>query len=170
MVTSSVPSYPGTSPLALKDSSTGLPSAIARARVRLRPEPVAQKKLPAWPLMTLLYGFPALWALGVLQIAPIVLAAVMLFYLIIRGNVRVPGPMWVWAAFSLWVVVAALALTRSTDIIGWGLRFVNILSAGVYALYYYNARSSISLNKLLGGLATLWGTLIVLCYGGASFP
>ena len=77
----------------LKDSSTRLPSAIARARVRLRPEPVAQKKLPAWPLMTLLYGFPALWALGVLQIAPIVLAAVMLFYLIIRGNVRVPGPM-----------------------------------------------------------------------------
>ncbi|WP_314506496.1 O-antigen ligase family protein [uncultured Rothia sp.] len=170
MVTSSVPSYPGTSPLALKDSSTGLPSAIARARVRLRPEPVAQKKLPAWPLMMLLYGFPALWALGVLQIAPIVLAAVMLFYLIIRGNVRVPGPMWVWAAFSLWVVVAALALTRSTDIIGWGLRFVNILSAGVYALYYYNARSSISLNKLLGGLATLWGTLIVLGYGGVFFP
>lgn len=170
MVTSSVPSYPGVSPLALKDSAKELPSAIARARVRLRPKPVAQKKLPAWPLMTLLYGFPALWALGILQIAPIVLAAVMLFYLVIRGNVRVPGPLWVWAAFSLWVVVAALALTRSTDIIGWGLRFVNILSAGIYALYYYNARSSISLNKLMGGLATLWGTLIVLGYGGVFFP
>ena len=51
-----------------------------------------------------------------------------------------------------------------------GLRFVNILSAGVYALYYYNARSSISLNKLLGGLATLWGTLIVLGFGGVFFP
>ena len=169
MVTSSVPSYPGVSPLALKDSAKELPSAIARP-VRLRPKPVAQKKLPAWPLMTLLYGFPALWALGILQIAPIVLAAVMLFYLVIRGNVRVPGPLWVWAAFSLWVVVAALALTRSTDIIGWGLRFVNILSAGIYALYYYNARSSISLNKLMGGLATLWGTLIVLGYGGVFFP
>ena len=61
----------------------------------------------------------------------------MLFYLIIRGNVRVPGSLWVWGAFCVWVVVAALALTRSTDIIGWGLRFVNILSAGIYALYYY---------------------------------
>jgi len=67
-------------------------------------------------------------------------------------------------------VVAALALTRSTDIIGWGLRFVNILSAGIYALYYYNARSSISINRLLGGLATLWVTLIVLGYGGVLFP
>lgn len=92
------------------------------------------------------------------------------FYLTIRGNVRVPGSLWVWGAFCVWVVVAALALTRSTDMIGWGLRFVNILSAGIYALYYYNARSSISLNRLLGGLATLWVTLIVLGYGGVLFP
>ncbi len=136
MVSSSVLSSPGTSPVALKDSA-GLdstpPSSILRARARNRPVSTAQKKLPAWPLLALLYGFPALWALGVLQIAPLVLAAIMLFYLIIRGNVRVPGSLWVWGAFCVWVVVAALALTRSTDIIGWGLRFVNILSAGIYA-------------------------------------
>ena len=47
---------------------------------------------------------------------------------------------------------------------------MNILSAGIYALYYYNARSSISINRLLGGLATLWVTLIVLGYGGVLFP
>ena len=48
--------------------------------------------------------------------------------------------------------------------------FINILSAGIYALYYYNARSSISINRLLSGLATLWVTLIVLGYGGVLFP
>ena len=173
MVSSSVLSPPGTSPVALKDSAGSVntpPSGILRARARNRPVSTAQKKLPAWPLLALLYGFPALWALGLLQVAPLVLAAIMLFYLIIRGNVRVPGSLWVWGAFCVWVVVAALALTRSTDMIGWGLRFVNILSAGIYALYYYNARSSISLNRLLGGLATLWVTLIVLGYGGVLFP
>lgn len=81
-----------------------------------------------------------------------------------------PGSLWVWGVFCVWVIVAALALTRSTDIIGWGLRFINILSAGIYALYYYNARSSISINRLLSGLATLWVTLIVLGYGGVFFP
>ena len=173
MVSSSVLSPPGASPVALKDSAGSVntpPSGILRARARIRPVSTAQKKLPAWPLLALLYGFPALWALGLLQIAPLVLAAIILFYLIIRGNVRVPGSLWVWGAFCVWVVVAALALTRSTDIIGWGLRFVNILSAGIYALYYYNARSSISVNRLLGGLATLWVTLIVLGYGGVLFP
>ena len=81
-----------------------------------------------------------------------------------------PVPCGCGAHSACGVVVAALALTRSTDMIGWGLRFVNILSAGIYALYYYNARSSISLNRLLGGLATLWVTLIVLGYGGVLFP
>ena len=178
MVSSSVLSPPGTSPVTLKDStgsvSTGSvatpPSGILRVRARNHPVSTAQKKLPAWPLLGLLYSFPALWALGVLQVAPLVLAAIMLFYLIIRGNVHVPGSLWVWGVFCVWVIVAALALTRSTDIIGWGLRFINILSAGIYALYYYNARSSISINRLLSGLATLWVTLIVLGYGGVLFP
>ena len=173
MVTSSVLSPSGSRALPLRDSTSTdsePPSAILRARTRIASLPVSQKKLPAWPLLGLLYGFPALWALGILQIAPVVLAAIMLFYLIIRGNVRMPSSLWAWFAFTVWVIVAVLGLTRSTDIIGWGLRFVNILSAGIYALYYYNARSSISLNRLLGGLATLWATVILLGYGGVFFP
>lgn len=87
MVSSSVLSPPGTSPVTLKDStgsvSTGSvatpPSGILRVRARNHPVSTAQKKLPAWPLLGLLYSFPALWALGVLQVAPLVLAAIMLF-------------------------------------------------------------------------------------------
>lgn len=45
--------------------------------------------LPAWPLLTLLYGFPIIWALGLLQIAPIILAFVMLGYMLVRGSVRI---------------------------------------------------------------------------------
>ena len=61
-----------------------------------------------------------------------------------------PVPCGCGAHSAYGLLLAALALTRSTDMIGWGLRFVNILSAGIYALYYYNARSSISLNRLFG--------------------
>ena len=87
-----------------------------------------------------------LW--GCFRLQPLVLAAIMLFYLIIRGNVRVPGSLWVGRILRMGCCCGT-CLTCSTDMIGWGLRFVNILSAGIYALYYYNARSSISLNRLL---------------------
>jgi len=72
MVSSSVLSHPGASPVALKDSAGSAstpPSGILRARARNRPVSTAQKKLPAWPLLALLYGFPAPGALGPLPVA-----------------------------------------------------------------------------------------------------
>ena len=126
--------------------------------------------LPAWPLLALLYGFPLLWALGVLQIAPPILALIMVAYMTVRGGIRVPGTLWIWGALTLWVLVCAMALRSSTDLIAWGLRWVNIASAGVYALYFYNAPQTLTLRRLLGGLATLWGTLVVLGWAGVLFP
>ena len=49
MVSSSVLSHPGASPVALKDSAGSAstpPSGILRARARIRPMSTAQKKLP----------------------------------------------------------------------------------------------------------------------------
>ncbi len=109
-----------------------------------------RKRLPAWPLLTLFYGFPAFWALGLLQIVPLVLSVTMVIYLTIRGGVRVPRSLWIWAAFIFWVIVCTVSLEDVTDYIAWTLRFVNILNAGVYALYYFNAKESISINQLLG--------------------
>ena len=113
-----------------------------------------RKRLPAWPLLTLFYGFPAFWALGLLQIVPLVLSVTMVIYLTIRGGVRVPRSLWIWAAFIFWVIVCTVSLEDVTDYIAWTLRFVNILNAGVYALYYFNAKESISINQLLGSLTT----------------
>ena len=66
--------------------------------------------LPAWPLLTLLYGFPIIWALGLLQIAPIILAFVMLGYMLVRGSVRIYPALWVWGALTFWVVVCAVSV------------------------------------------------------------
>ncbi len=129
-----------------------------------------RKRLPAWPLLTLFYGFPAFWALGLLQIVPLVLSVTMVIYLTIRGGVRVPRSLWIWAAFIFWVIVCTVSLEDVTDYIAWTLRFVNILNAGVYALYYFNAKESISINQLLGSLTALWVTVVVLGWGGVLFP
>ena len=53
---------------------------------------------------------PGAVGLWVLQIAPLVLAAIMLFYLIIQGNVHGPVPSG-WGRILRGVIVAALALT-----------------------------------------------------------
>ena len=79
MVTSIRSLLSGASTLALKESSTGLPSAIARAARRLRPGAGRAEEATGLATMTLLSRFPRAVALGVLQIAPIVLAAIMPF-------------------------------------------------------------------------------------------
>ena len=78
--------------------------------------------------------------------------------------------LWIWAAFIFWVIVCTVSLEDVTDYIAWTLRFVNILNAGVYALYYFNAKESISINQLLGSLTALWVTVVVLGWGGVLFP
>lgn len=126
--------------------------------------------LPAWPLLTLLYGFPIIWALGLLQIAPIILAFVMLGYMLVRGSVRIYPALWVWGALTFWVVVCAVSLVEPTDLIAWGFRFSGVFCAGVFTLYYFNARAAITPDRLLGGLVTLWVTLVILGWGGVLFP
>ena len=96
--------------------------------------------LPAWPLLTLLYGFPIIWALGLLQIAPIILAFVMLGYMLVRGSVRIYPALWVWGALTFWVVVCAVSLVEPTDLIAWGFRFGCFLRGCFYALLLQCAR------------------------------
>ena len=155
-------------------SSSSNPRCFKEARVHTRggraSAQAPRKRLPAWPLLTLFYGFPAFWALGLLQIVPLVLSVTMVIYLTIRGGVRVPRSLWIWAAFIFWVIVCTVSLEDVTDYIAWTLRFVNILNAGVYALYYFNAKESISINQLLGSLTALWVTVVVLGWGGVLFP
>ena len=70
-----------------------------------------------------------------------------------------------WAAFSLWVAVAALALTRSTDIIGWGLRF-RTSSAPESTPLLLQRSVFHQPQQVTGRPGDPVGTLIVLGYGG----
>lgn len=127
-------------------------------------------QLPAWPLLTFLYGFPVIWALGIMQFAPIVLGCAMLCYMMVRGNIRLYPALWLWGSLIFWVVVCTLSLSRPSDLIAWGFRFSGIVCAGVFALYYFNARDRITPNRLLGGLSTVWATVVVLGGLALVFP
>lgn len=126
--------------------------------------------LPAWPLYTLLYGFPLIWALGLGQFAPTILAIIMVFYMVVRRTILVYKTQWIWFALIFWCVVSTVSLHGGSDILAWGLRWVNILNVGIYGVYFFNARTSITNQGLMGGLVTVWYTVVILGYLALLFP
>lgn len=126
--------------------------------------------LPAWPLYTLLYGFPLIWALGLGQFAPTILAIIMVFYMVVRRSILVYKTQWIWFALIFWCVVSTVSLHGGSDILAWGLRWVNILNVGIYGVYFFNARTSITNQGLMGGLVTVWYTVVILGYLALLFP
>lgn len=144
-------------------------SAPARPRPQA-PAITSSQALPAWPLLTMLWGFPLIWVLGLMQFAPTLLSLVMVSYMVVRRRITVYGMLWVWGALVLWGLLASMSLDSVTDYIGWGLRWVNILNVGIYCLYYYNARETISPAKVIGGFTLLWFFMVFLGWCAIFFP
>lgn len=129
-----------------------------------------QRVLPAWPLYSLFYGYPVIWLLGLGQFAPTILAFIMIAYMVIRKNIVVFRSHWIWMALSIWCVVCTVSLHGGSDILAWGIRFLVIFNAGVYSVYYFNARETISIHGMLGGLVTLWYSVVILGWLAIFFP
>lgn len=121
-----------------------------------------RQPLPAWPLYTLLYGYPIIWVLGLSQFVPTILSMVMVFYMVLRRRIIFFSSHWIWLALIVWTVVCTVSLDKPTDVIAWGLRFLVIFNAGVYSVYFLNARERITSQGVMGGLISLWYTVVVL--------
>lgn len=154
-----------------------MPETVYISRAKMRQMRLAQQiaahgvaPLPAWPIWVLLYGFPIVWAMGLGQFMPTILALVMIVLMLMRRSIISLGPQWMWGALIVWCLLCVLALDSSSQFLGWALRFINIFNVGIYSLYYMNARERISVNSLLGGLFTVWATVIVLGFVGMIIP
>ena len=132
--------------------------------------PSVNAPLPAWPLLTLFYGLPVIWALGLLQFAPTILSTVMIICMVMRRNVQVHSTLWLWFALMFWGVVCLVSIDNASEFLGWFQRYMNIFNVGIYALYYFNARERIPNRLLLGGLLSVWITMVVLGYLALIFP
>lgn len=130
----------------------------------------SHRALPAWPLYSLLYGYPLIWVLGLGQFAPTILSVIMVVYLVSRKRVMVYKSQWLWLAFVVWCILCSVSLRGGTDILAWGIRFLVIFNAGVYSLYYFNARERVTPQGVLGGLVTLWYTVVILGWLATFFP
>lgn len=112
------------------------------------PEPPVTGRYAALPLTLLLVAFPAWWLLGLGTLIFPIIAAVMGWLLLRRGNVAVPPGFGIWFLFLLSLVVSGTmlgadprgALPESVVglLPGYGLRLVEYVSATVIVLYVYN--------------------------------
>lgn len=127
-------------------------------------------RLPAWPLLALMYGFPLFWATGTSVFAPMAFSTVMALFLVLRGRVRATPGMLCWFAFLAWVAVCAVSLTGPLELLGFGLKASNLLAVGIAFAYYVNARESLGLTQLLRGFTVLWLTVVVLGVLATQFP
>ncbi|ORC15618.1 MULTISPECIES: O-antigen ligase family protein [Rothia] len=132
--------------------------------------PTVGAPLPAWPILTLLYGFPLIWAFGLMQFAPSILAMLMIVLMVMRRRVLVHSTMWIWFALMFWGLVCTVSLENASELLGWLQRYMNIFNVGIYTLYFFNARERIPNHLMLGGLLTIWFTVVILGYLALAFP
>lgn len=143
------------------------PASLRWQEERLTP---GAARLPAWPLLALMYGFPLYWATGMNLFAPVTFGAVMAIFLLLRGRVRTTPGVLCWCAFLAWVAVCAVSVTGFMEFVGYAQRAADLMAVGVAFLYYVNARQSLSLTQVLWGFTVLWGTVVVLGVLATQFP
>lgn len=152
------------------DSAPASPLLPAAVREQVEHTASGVVRLPAWPLLALLYGFPLYWVTGFTLFAPMTFGAVMAMFLLLRGRVRATPGVLCWFAFLAWVVICAISVTGPLQLVGYAQRTSDLLAVGIAFLYYVNARETLTLTQVLRGLTVLWTTVVVLGVLATQFP
>ncbi len=132
-------------------------------------EPPTAKPLPAWPLAALLGGLIVWWAIGAMAFVATLASACMLVLMVRRGARWLPG-LGAWAALCVWVIACGLSLTQTGSVLGYGMRALDVLNAGVAGLYVASARERLTRDRLIVILCCTWGTVVLLGFAAILAP
>lgn len=118
--------------------------------------------LPAWPILTMLWGFPAFWLLGMTVIpAAVVMTCVMIAFLARQRDLPVVPGMGAFLAFAIWIVPTALNLDTMPRALGFAYRFAIVVFALVALIYTVCARRHLTLRSVVNALTFVWVFTIV---------
>ena len=130
----------------------------------------ARGDLPRWPVLVLLAGFPAWWALGATPIAPVLLAAAMAVLLLMGGRITILPGLLPWLFFVLWVLAAAVNVRGAGDLAGFGMRAGELVAVGVFMLYVGNAPRSLPKQRVVNYLVVMWVAIVLLGFLALLMP
>ncbi len=172
------PQLAGVPVAGVRPISTGTALGPRHGRVRL------WFRDPAWPLQTVLVGFPVFWALGLGEFSWPLLAVPMAYQLWRRQRpIRVPPYFGLWLALMVWVVVGGLMIGEHLDgtlagsggYTGWAVRLIDMLTVTIVLLYVGNLTEAElptrRVYRMLGFLfgVTVVGGLLGVLLGNVSF-
>lgn len=131
---------------------------------------IEQRILPAWPVLTVLWGYPVFWMLGLLPFASVIMAVPMLALLIMRRRILIVPGILPWIGFVLWMIPSALMIDQLGRGVGLAVRFSQFLALAIIMVYIVNARTSLSPKRVFNGLTFIWVFIIIGGYAGMLFP
>ncbi|MBN6190917.1 MULTISPECIES: O-antigen ligase family protein [Microbacterium] len=131
---------------------------------------VEPRSLPAWPVLTVLWGYPLFWLLGMLPFASVIMAVPMVALLIMRRRILIVPGILPWIGFVLWMIPSALMIDQLGRGVGLGVRISQFLALAIIMVYIVNARSSLTPKRIFNGLTFIWLFVIVGGYLGMLFP
>ena len=131
------------------------PAGVSRARP-------AVDSLPAWPVLTMLWGFPLFWVLGMTVIpAAIAMTAVMVVFLARERDIPIVPGMGAFLAFAIWIVPTAVNLDTAPRALGFIYRFAIVVFALVAFVYTVCARRHLTLRSVVNALTFVWVFTII---------
>ncbi|MDG4767505.1 O-antigen ligase domain-containing protein [Solwaraspora sp. WMMD406] len=114
---------------------------------------------------------PVWWIAGVFYFGWPLLGALLLMFMLTRGQIVMPAGSGVWLAFLALVVVSATQLAGFSSLLTFGLRLVFYLTAFVVCCYVFTvARERESPSLVLAPLAAFFVALVVLGWLGVLMP
>ena len=122
-------------------------------------------RLPyAWPLYALFIGVPLWWFLGLGSFIWPIMAVPMGFSLLARERVRLPRGFGLYLLFYMWMLASALQINGPDRMIGFAFRAMLYGSAGITALYVYNAPKRLLPDRtIVTIMASFW---VIVVAGG----
>ena len=133
------------------------------APARIGPLREDVQDLPAWPFVVAYSAYLLWWVIGAGDLMWPLFAIVMLVFMIGRNGLRFPPGTIIWVFFLAWVLASMTMLDSGGRVLGAFYRFLLELSPGVFAVYAFNARQSLSVRTIVG---TMWGFLLSTTVGG----
>lgn len=125
------------------------------------PVPIQADILPAWPLLTMLWGFPLLWLLGLTVPGAAVLGIIMLAFLVRSYSVLwVPG-VGAIIGLCLWMTASVVMIDTAPRLLGFGFRLTIMIFVAIAFVYTVAARDRLTRRRVVNGLTFLWFFVIV---------
>ncbi|WP_221585056.1 O-antigen ligase [Microbacterium sp. G2-8] len=126
------------------------------ARTASGPALLVRTELPSWPVTAMFAAFPLWWLLGVGEMAWLPLAGAMAILMARRGDIRAPRGLGIWLLFLACVAVSVIGIDSSGRLIGFVYRAAQYLALTIAFVYVYNARRTLTPDRMLGILTVFW--------------